>query len=46
MNKLIVFLSFILALSTNQVKAEDQKYLIIAGKGHLMHYCGVPERIY
>ena len=29
MNKLIVFLSFILALSTNHVKAEDQKYLII-----------------
>lgn len=25
---------------------EDQKYLILAGKGHLQHYCGVPELVY
>ena len=24
---------------------EEQKYLIIAGFGHLKHFCGVPERV-
>lgn len=23
----------------------DEKFLVIAGNGHLMHYCGVPERV-
>lgn len=23
----------------------DDKYLVIAGNGHLLHYCGVPERV-
>lgn len=23
----------------------DSKILVIAGKGHTMHYCGVPERV-
>ena len=25
---------------------EDQKYLVIAGKGHMQNFCGVPERVY
>ena len=25
---------------------EEQKYLIIAGFGHLKHFCGVPERVF
>lgn len=25
---------------------EDQKYLILAGKGHQQHYCGVPELVF
>lgn len=24
---------------------KDDKFLIIAGNGHLLHYCGVPERV-
>lgn len=24
---------------------KDDKFLVIAGNGHLLHYCGVPERV-
>lgn len=24
----------------------DDRFLVIAGKGHLQHFCGVPERVY
>jgi SAM-dependent methyltransferase/uncharacterized iron-regulated protein len=26
-------------------KDTDDKFLVIAGNGHLLHYCGVPERV-
>jgi len=25
---------------------KEDKFLVIAGNGHLLHYCGVPERVY
>ena len=25
--------------------SSDSKIMVIAGKGHTMHYCGVPERV-
>ena len=25
---------------------DDQKYLVIAGKGHMQYCCGVPERVF
>ncbi len=29
----------------NEKDARDEKFLVIAGNGHLLHYCGVPERV-
>ena len=29
-----------------KLDTEDQKYLVIAGKGHMQHFCGVPERVF
>lgn len=26
--------------------SDGHKYLVIAGKGHMQHNCGVPERVY
>eukprot|EP00536_Pseudo-nitzschia_multiseries_P008991 jgi/Psemu1/66787/estExt_Genemark1.C_2410033 len=26
-------------------EASNEKFLVIAGNGHLLHYCGVPERV-
>ena len=28
-----------------KAETEEQKYLVIAGFGHLKHFCGVPERV-
>ena len=29
----------------NEEDADNEKFLVIAGNGHLLHYCGVPERV-
>mmetsp|Transcript_8957 Transcript_8957/g.21871 ORF Transcript_8957/g.21871 Transcript_8957/m.21871 type:complete len:632 (-) Transcript_8957:78-1973(-) len=29
----------------NGTEVHDEKFLVIAGNGHLLHYCGVPERV-
>lgn len=29
----------------NEEDAHNEKFLVIAGNGHLLHYCGVPERV-
>jgi len=29
----------------NEDEAHNEKFLVIAGNGHLLHYCGVPERV-
>lgn len=29
----------------NEEEGNNEKFLVIAGNGHLLHYCGVPERV-
>lgn len=29
----------------NEPEVRNEKFLVIAGNGHLLHYCGVPERV-
>ena len=29
----------------NEEEVHNEKFLVIAGNGHLLHYCGVPERV-
>jgi len=29
----------------NKEEVDNEKFLVIAGNGHLLHYCGVPERV-
>jgi len=29
----------------NEDVVDNEKFLVIAGNGHLLHYCGVPERV-
>jgi len=29
----------------NKAEVHNEKFLVIAGNGHLLHYCGVPERV-
>jgi arsenite methyltransferase len=29
----------------NKEEGNNEKFLVIAGNGHLLHYCGVPERV-
>lgn len=39
---------YAMAYKVNKLLKDDtpeQKYLIVAGYGHMEHYCGVPERI-
>ncbi|KAG7348360.1 arsenite S-adenosylmethyltransferase [Nitzschia inconspicua] len=31
--------------SSNNPQGDNEKFLVIAGNGHLKHYCGVPERV-
>lgn len=32
-------------MDADEEKVNNEKFLVIAGNGHLLHYCGVPERV-